>query len=102
MLSSPGLADMGKVWADNIPATNYMVSPIFGDVSVFQNVTLFVGTREIFYPDVTKFFEKLQQNNVKADLHIGEGMNHDYPLYPIPEAADVLETVRTVCARSVS
>ncbi|HPZ31898.1 MAG TPA: alpha/beta hydrolase [Limnochordia bacterium] len=102
MLSAPGLADMGKVWADNIPVTNYMVSPIFGDVSVFQNVTLFVGTREIFYPDVTKFFEKLQQNNVKADLHIGEGMNHDYPLYPIPEAADVLETVCTVCARSVS
>jgi len=52
-----------------------------------------VGTREIFYPDVTKFYNMLQNEGVKSQIYIGEGMNHVYPIYPIPEAKEALQEV---------
>ena len=93
MLSAYGLIEMGKCWAGELPLDDYRVSPIFGDVSMLQNVTLFVGTREIFYPDVTAFYEMLQGTGVEAALYIGQGMNHVYPLYPIPEADEAFEQI---------
>ncbi len=96
MLSAYGLIEMGKCWAGDLELTDYRISPIYGDISVLQNVYLFVGTREIFYPDVTLFYSMLQEQGVSAELYIGEGMNHDYPLYPIPEADDAIEQICSI------
>ena len=93
MLSAYGLVEMGKTWAGDLPLEDYRISPIFGDISVLENVYLFVGTREIFYPDVTDFYSMLTEQGVQAKLYIGEGMNHVYPLYPIPEASAAARTV---------
>lgn len=96
MLSAYGLIEMGKCWAGDLELTDYRVSPIFGDISVLQNVYLFVGTREIFYPDVTEFYSMLQELGVESELYIGEGMNHVYPLYPIPEADEAVEQIISI------
>lgn len=96
MLSAYGLIEMGKCWAGDLELTDYRISPIYGDISALQNVYLFVGTREIFYPDVTLFYSILQEQGVSAELYIGEGMNHDYPLYPIPEADDAIEQICSI------
>ena len=93
MLWAYDLIEMGKCWAGDLELTDYRVSPIFGDVSVLQNVYLFVGTREIFCPDVTEFYSMLQKQGVVSELYVGEGMNHVYPLYPIPEADEALEQI---------
>ena len=96
MLSAYGLIEMGKCWAGDLDLRDYRVSPIFGDLTVLQNVTLFVGTREIFYPDVVKFYDMLIAQGSTAELIIGEGMNHVYPLYPIPEANTAFEQITAV------
>mgnify|MGYP002621498882 FL=1 len=96
MLSAYGLVEMGKCWAGDLDLQDYKVSPIFGDISCLRNVYLFVGTREIFYPDVTDFYAMLQVRNIPSELFIGQGLNHVYPLYPIPEAADALEQVISI------
>ena len=93
MLSAYGLIEMGKCWAGDLDLHDYKVSPIFGDISCLQNVYLFVGTREIFYPDVTDFYGMLQALSINTELVIGEGLNHVYPLYPIPEADDAFDQV---------
>lgn len=93
MLSAYGLIEMGKCWAGELDLHDHKVSPIFGDVSCLQNVYLFVGTREIFYPDVMDFYEMLQKFNINSELVVGEGLNHVYPLYPIPEADDAFDQV---------
>jgi len=93
MLSAYGLIEMGKCWAGDLDLHDYKVSPIFGNISCLQNVYLFVGTREIFYPDVTDFYEMLQELNINTELVIGEGLNHVFPLYPIPEADKAFDQV---------
>ena len=93
MLSAYGLIEMGKCWAGDLDLKDYKVSPIFGDISNLRNVYLFVGTREIFYPDVTKFYSMLNEQGVNSEIYIGEGMNHVYPLYPIPEANEAFKQI---------
>mgnify|MGYP002515962657 FL=1 len=62
---------------------DYRVSPLFGEVSHLPKTTLFVGTHEIFYPDVVKFYNKLKDNGVDAELNVGEEMTHVYAIYPL-------------------
>ena len=93
MLSAYGLIEMGRYWADDLDLQDYRISPIFGDISCLQNVALFVGTREIFYPDVTQFHAMLESAGIDSQFYVGEGMNHVYPLYPIPEADEAFKRV---------
>ena len=99
MLSAYGLVEMGKCWAGDLDLHDYRVSPMFGDFSVLRNAYLFVGTREIFFPDVTEFYSMLQDQHIPSELYIGVGMNHVYPLYPIPEADEALEQVCEILRR---
>ncbi len=85
-LFSDSLASAGKRWADGLDVHDPQVSPIYGDLKGIHNVTVFVGTDEIIYPDATKMFFMLEKD-VSNELIVGEGMNHVYPLFPIQEAA---------------
>lgn len=94
MLGVDGLREMGEKWAGNLDSKDYKVSPLFGDVTKLPKTTLFVGTHEIFYPDVVKFYNKLKDNGVDAELNIGEEMNHVYVIYPlIPEAKEAFKHI---------
>ena len=99
MLSAYGLIEMGKCWAGDLDNQDYKVSPIFGDMSSLHDVYLFVGTREIFYPDVISFHEMLATQGSITELYVGEGMNHVYPLYPIPDAEDAMDMICTIISR---
>ncbi|RRD94192.1 alpha/beta hydrolase [Clostridiales bacterium COT073_COT-073] len=81
---------IAKSWANGTELTDYRISPTFGDLQGLNNVTVFVGTREILYPDIIKFTEKMKQKNMDFQLFIGEGLNHVYPLFPIPEGAEAI------------
>jgi acetyl esterase/lipase len=101
MIAPWGLAQIGDLWADGDDICDPRLSPIYGDVSALRNVTIFAGTRELFYPDCVKFAEKLKDANVKCDLVVGQGMNHVWPLYPIPEAKDALEQIASIVTSEV-
>ena len=93
MLGVEGLREMGRVWAGNLDNKDPKISPLYALLSDFPKTLLFVGTREIFYPDVIRFHEKLLQSGCKSELVTGNGMNHVYPLYPIPEARKARKAV---------
>lgn len=85
---------MGKAWAGELDVKDYKVSPLYGDVSGLQKITIFVGTHEILYADIQKFHKKLVENDIDVELNIGEGMNHVYPVYPlIPESKDAFNHI---------
>lgn len=90
MLVQSTLQLWAEFWAGE-QSNHYMVSPInFNRTDELKNITLFIGTEEILYPDALKFFDKIK-DNPGCELIIGQGMSHVYPLYPIPEAKPTLK-----------
>ena len=85
MLAKSSLLVAGRYWAGDLDVHDPRVSPIFGDLGGLRNVTVFVGTDGILYPDARKMFFMLDEDPAN-ELIVGEGMNHVYPLYPIAEA----------------
>ena len=85
-------------WKGDLDIHDWRVSPIYGDLKGIHNVTVFVGTDGIFYPDITKFFGLLD-DDPSNELIIGEEMNHVYPLFPIPEAKPAVDKIINVIYR---
>lgn len=96
LLAGFGLKEAGKLWAGELSTKDERISPLYGDYKKLQNITLFVGTREIFYPDVTTFYNNLVKQGVKAQLYVGEEMNHVWPLFPIPETKETLKQINKI------
>ena len=88
----------GEAWAGSLPMDNWQVSPLYGDLSDLKNVTIFVGTRELFYPDDTLLAEKLSANP-NVTLVIGKGQNHVYPVYPTLEGRIAVEQIMEIVQR---
>lgn len=84
---------IAKSWANGADLKDYRLSPIFGEMKNQKNITIFVGTREILYPDIIKFSKKLEAEGSQIKTVIGEGMNHVYPLFPIPEGAAAIDEI---------
>lgn len=87
---------IARAWANGEDLKDYRISPMFGKTDSFRNVTIFIGTREILYPDAVKFVGKMKENKVNVNLVVGKGMNHVYPLFPIPEAEEAIEEVTKI------
>lgn len=98
LLGVQGLQKLGLTWAKGIDPYDYRVSPVNGEVRHLRNVMVFIGTREIFYPDARLFYDRVNASGVHAELYMGRGLNHNYPLYPIPEAKWAIEhIVEAIC-----
>ena len=86
----------GRYWAGDMDVHDWHASPLYGDMTGLPPVTLYCGTRELLYPDILLARDKLAEAGVSVDCRIARGMNHDYPLMPLPEAE---AAVREVVAR---
>lgn len=72
-------------WAGGTDLRDPKISPIFGDMSMLRNAYIYVGTREIFYPDDVALYEKIKAAGVETYLFTGYGCNHVFATSPIPE-----------------
>lgn len=94
MLASWELQVDGEYWANGKEnMNNYLVSPIFGSFANLGRISIFVGTREIFYPEVMKLCNILNSDEIDYDLFVGKEQNHVYVLYPIKEGQDARKKV---------
>ena len=94
ILGNIGLKEIGKCWANKLETKNFLVSPIYGDNHNLPRTLITVGTNEIFYQDVKKYYSKLVNDSVDAKLIVGESLFHIYPLFPIPEAWTILKEIK--------
>ena len=93
-LGIEGPRELGKSWAGDLDPKDYRISPLFGDVSQLPQTTIFVGTHEVIYPDIIKFYDKLKSIDIDAKLFVGEEMTHVYPIYPlVPESKEALKQI---------
>jgi acetyl esterase/lipase len=83
----------GQYWAGAADTHHWQVSPLFGDMTDLPPTTVYCGTRELLYPDIRLAFDRLLAAGVDATLRVGTGLNHDWPLMPIPEADAIFEEI---------
>ena len=67
----------GEYWAAGDNPSDYHLSPLYGNVSAFRNVTLYYGDSELFTPTEQLFYEKMSDRGVVCEQIIGEGMGHN-------------------------
>lgn len=92
LLTKAGLLLAADMWSKGTDKKDYLVSPYFGDVSLFKNVTMFYGDDEILYPSIAAFANKIK-NNSRNQIYLKKGMNHIYPFYPIKEAKEATDII---------
>lgn len=93
MLGRRHLQTMGQAWAGNGDPNHWMVSPINGPLVGLPPLSLFIGTHELFLADARKLLLLCKRNGVKIDYQEYPKMNHDFPLFPIPEAWKALKHI---------
>ncbi len=93
MLNKKSLIVEGEMWKGSLSNKDYRVSPMYGNMQGLCDTLLFVGTRELFFPDILLLHEKLKENGVNSTLEVGENMNHVYVGYPIKEADDAMDKI---------
>lgn len=96
MLGIYGLKRMGKMWAGSLDVHDPRVSPIYGDFDGIGEITLMVGTREIFYPDVTRLAKMLDENQITYRLIVGEDMYHVWATYPMREGREAVGEIAKI------
>lgn len=92
-LSSKTLTTMADLWSKGEDKSNYLLSPINGNLKNLGKISLFVGTHEIFLPDARKFYKKCKENNISINYYEYEKMNHVFVLQPIPEADRAIKQI---------
>ena len=96
MLSMEKAKYVGNAWRGSYQENDYHVSSINGDLSKLNNVTIFVGTHEIFLPDNTLLYNKLKELEKTTTLIIGEKLNHVYPAFPCREGHKAIRQIREI------
>jgi acetyl esterase/lipase len=82
-----------KLYSDITELTNYMLSPIYGDITNLGKISIFIGTYEVFLPDVRKLKKMLENKNIEFNYFEYQKMFHCFPLTSIPEATQCLNQI---------
>jgi monoterpene epsilon-lactone hydrolase len=92
-LGVEGLRYGGEVYARDVDPRSYLVSPVYGDLRGLAPITLFIGTRDILFPDCRKLRDKAAAEGVQIDYREYEGMVHDWMLGPLPESKQTIREI---------
>ena len=94
ILTIKGLQLAGTAYAGNLDVEDYRVSPIYGDFSDLPNLSIFIGTHDVFIADVRKLASKLERENIAFNYFEYPKMVHDWVvLAQLPEAQHALGQV---------
>ncbi|QAV69714.1 alpha/beta hydrolase [Salinibacterium sp. UTAS2018] len=101
-LAVPGTHAAGALYRAELEEDDWRVSPIHGDLAGLAPITVFTGSRDLVHADALRLRDRAENEGIALDFHVGEGMIHDYPLLPLPEAADARSVIERAITRSPS
>lgn len=93
ILACEGLREIGRIWSGDLSKDDPRVSPLLGLSSKLPPMTVITATEEIFYPDTQSLVQQASQLGIELDLTIGKGLFHCYPLFGVPEATSVVDSI---------
>lgn len=76
------------------PKATPLASPLYADLRSLPPLLVLVGTDEGLFDDSTRLVAKMSESGVRAELLVGEGMIHIWPLFDfLPEAHLATESI---------
>ncbi|GAA0997697.1 hypothetical protein GCM10009563_20540 [Subtercola frigoramans] len=97
-LSAVALREEGLAWAGGDDPTDPRLSPISGSLQGLPPTHIYIGTRDILYPDVQVLHERSGRVDWHVTVDVCPGAVHVYPLVPAPEGR---RAARDIVARCV-
>ena len=85
MLQYDRVVILNAIWQGKLPVKHPWVSPVFGDFSGIDNLSVYYGSDEILQPDdlfLKETYEKAGKTGLFREF---EGMFHTFAMFPIPE-----------------
>lgn len=82
ILNAETLILAGKAWAGNSDTKNYLVSPIYGDLTGLPSISIFIGSDDILYPDCEKFKNLISKHSSSFNYFEYPKMFHVWVLFP--------------------
>ncbi|MFI6247724.1 alpha/beta hydrolase fold domain-containing protein [Streptomyces sp. NPDC051016] len=84
-LTSSSLLEAGRGWAGGDDPAQPRLSPINGPLAPLPPIDVYIGTRDLFFPDVRRLQELAAETKADVNVTVCEGAVHVYPLVPAPE-----------------
>jgi acetyl esterase/lipase len=84
-----GLTKAISIYAANTSISNYMISPIYGNLEGLAPIHLFAGTHEVVLPDARKLVALAKEKNIAINYYEYHKMYHAWIFLNMPEAKDV-------------
>lgn len=94
MLNADDLRRKFSYYAADGSLTDPYVSPIYCDYRSLPEVTVFVGTHEILYPDAKKWDNDLTEAGIGHNFYVYKNQFHTFSLLPMPERGECLEEIK--------
>ncbi len=92
-LSTPGLITAAQMFAGDLLVKNYLISPLYGDLSGLPPIVVITGTSDILNPDAKLFNEKMIKLNKEIKYFEFKNAVHDFPLFYGKEAKDAIKII---------
>lgn len=99
-LTRAGVRPLLEAWAGERELTDPQVSPVHGDLSGLPPIHVFIGTRDICWPDVEVLERRAREAGTPITVHATEGSPHVHVLLPTPEGRGDRATLLGVVAQS--
>lgn len=94
LLEKDLLAEAGENYAGELPVTDPIVSPLYGNFDQLGELLVIAGTDEILYPDVLRLQERIEgSQGTTMRLEIVAGMMHDFVVYPLKESLPYIDQI---------
>ncbi|MDR0878193.1 MAG: alpha/beta hydrolase [Treponema sp.] len=101
MLSMPFTVALISLLNLDLSRDNYFNAPLYGDFTGFPPLYVFSGTFEIFYPQLTRFVERIKAAGLPIEFYSGNEMMHVWPYMPASrEARAALNQIFAIISRS--
>lgn len=99
VLNEDELRFWGATYRDKLPQGHYLASPLFGLREGVAEMHIFAGGAELLLSDCKKLQRLAEEKGIASYLYEYEGVQHVFPLYPIPEAREARKKIEEILTR---
>lgn len=82
------MIEVFRMYAGDLDVAHPFVSPLNGNFNGLAPMLIFTGTHDLYHSDIVTLAHKAAGAGVSVEMHVRNGLQHNYPLLPTPEGRE--------------